>query len=94
MQGLTYIHMIAICGSVAAMLFGIYLTFDRLKSLNEGFSPNAIKALGVMIFLPVLVILAVLTNFGSETLAALLGTVAGYVLSSSESKDNKSDNNE
>ena len=87
MQELTYIHMIAICGSVAAMLLGIYLVFDRLKTLNEGFNSNSIKILGVIIFLPVLVMLAVLTNFGGETLAALLGTVAGYILSNSENKN-------
>ncbi|GAA3935646.1 ComEC/Rec2 family competence protein [Litoribacillus peritrichatus] len=83
-QELTWIHFLAISGAVVAMLMGIILTFYRLHVLEQNFSANSIKALGVLVFLPSLVIFAVLTNFGSETLAALLGTVAGYVLSSSE----------
>ena len=86
MADLTWIHFLAIVGAVITMLSGIALTFYRLHVLNADFGPNSIKALGVMVFLPSLLILAVLTDFGSETLAALLGTVAGYVLSGSESK--------
>ena len=39
--------------------------------------------LGLVIFLPTLVVLAVVTDFRIDVLAALLGTVAGYVLSQS-----------
>ncbi|GLQ33588.1 hypothetical protein [Litoribrevibacter albus] len=84
-QELTWIHFVAIIGAVIAMLMGIALTFYRLHVLEQDFGSNSIKALGVLVFLPCLVIFAVLTNFGSETLAALLGTVAGYVLSNTES---------
>jgi uncharacterized membrane protein len=84
-EELTWIHFVAIIGAVIAMLMGIILTFYRLHALGENFGHNSIKALGVVVFLPCLVIFAVLTNFGSETLAALLGTVAGYVLSNAES---------
>jgi hypothetical protein len=35
-------------------------------------------------------LLAILTDFRTETLAALLGTVAGYVLSNTEDKSSSS----
>lgn len=77
---------IAVFGAVLVMVMGVFLVFRRLKELNQGFGPNSLKALGVVIFLPVLMLLALLTDFKTETLAALLGTVAGYVLSNTEDK--------
>ncbi|MDI6763520.1 MAG: hypothetical protein QME83_10890 [Thermodesulfobacteriota bacterium] len=75
---------IALLGAVIAMIYGIYLIFDRLKAKDQGFGPNSLKAIGVVLFVPSLVILAIVTDFKTETLAALLGTVAGYVLSNFE----------
>lgn len=66
------------------MLYGLYKIFERLSAKDQGFGPNTLKVIGVVMFLPVLLILAVLTDFKTETLAALLGTVAGYVLSNSK----------
>lgn len=76
----------AVLGLIIVMILGMNLVFRRLQSLNQGFGPNALKSLGVVLFLPSLIILALLTDFNTETLAALLGTVAGYVLSNSEDK--------
>ena len=81
----------AVLGMVIVMVLGMLLLFRRLKALNQGFSPNSLKSLGVILFLPSLVLLAVLTDFKTETLAALFGTVAGYVLSNTENKSEKSD---
>jgi uncharacterized membrane protein len=75
---------VALLGTVIAMIYGIHLIFDRLKAKDQGFGPNSLKAIGVVLFVPSLVILAIVTDFKTETLAALLGTVAGYVLSNSE----------
>lgn len=76
-----------VAGSVIVMLYGLKKIFERLKEKQQGFGPNTLKAIGVVLFLPVLLILAVLTEFKVETLAALLGTVAGYVLSNSKPEE-------
>jgi hypothetical protein len=76
----------AVLGVVIVMIYGMNRVFRRLKDLGEGFGPNALKSLGIVLFLPSLVLLALLTDFKTETLAALLGTVAGYVLSNTEEK--------
>ena len=80
----------AVLGVIIVMLVGMTYVFGRLKALNQGFGPNSLKSLGVVLFLPSLVLLALLTEFRTETLAALLGTVAGYVLSNSEDKSQQS----
>lgn len=77
----------AVVGAVSVMLYGLHKIFERLTAKQQGFGPNTLKAIGVILFLPTLLILAVLTDFKTETLAALLGTVAGYVLSNSKSEE-------
>ncbi len=75
----------AIIGSSIVMIGGGVLVFERLKAKDQGFGPSSLKALGVILFLPSLIIIGVaVANFQSETIAALLGTVAGYVLSHSK----------
>lgn len=67
---------------------GLWLVACRLKAKDQGFGPNSLKALGIVLFLPALVIVSVIVpDFRSETLAALLGTVAGYALSNSSLGD-------
>ncbi len=77
----------AVVGSMAVMIYGLKKIFERLAEKQQGFGPNTLKAIGVVLFLPTLLILAVLTEFKTETLAALLGTVAGYVLSNSKPEE-------
>ena len=73
---------VAILGSTIAMLGGLWLVFARLKEKQEGFDADALKALGLVLFLSTLLIVGVVVpGFSAETLAALLGTVGGYVLS-------------
>jgi len=69
------------------MLYGLNIIYKRIKAKNQGFGPATLKAVGVVLFIPTILILAVVTDFQSETLAALLGTVAGYVLSNGKSDD-------
>ncbi|MBU3021584.1 hypothetical protein [Aestuariibacter sp. A3R04] len=83
----TWLQVVAVCGAVAAMLYGLNIIYKRVKAKNQGFGPATLKAVGVVLFIPTILILAVVTDFQSETLAALLGTVAGYVLSNGKSDD-------
>lgn len=84
---ITWIHFVAVIGAVAAMLYGLNIIYKRNKAKNQGFGPNTLKAIGVVLFIPTILIMAVLTQFQAETLAALLGTVAGYVLSNSKPEE-------
>jgi hypothetical protein len=82
------LRLTAALGGVIAMLGGLWMVFTRLKEKQQGFGPNALKALGLVLFLPTLLIIAVaVPQFNTQTLAALLGTVAGYVLSHSKPED-------
>lgn len=77
----------AVAGAFIVTIFGLHSVFRRLKEKNQGIGPNSIRAMGIVIFVPTLVVLAVVTDFKTETLAALLGAVAGYVLSNSSPRD-------
>jgi glucose uptake protein GlcU len=79
------IRLIVVIGAVVTMIFGLRLVFNRLKEEKQGFGPNSLKAIGMILFIPTLIIIGVaVADFQKETLAALLGTVAGYVLSRSK----------
>ena len=81
---IAWLKVAAVAGTVIVMLYGLNRVYCRLKAMNQGFGPNSLRAIGIVMFLPTLLILALLTDFKTETLAALLGTVAGYVLSNSK----------
>ena len=82
------LSLIVAIGATLSMLGGIWLVFARLKQKDQGFGPNSLKALGLVLFIPALLMISVtVASFQTETLAALLGTVAGYVLSHSKSDD-------
>jgi hypothetical protein len=88
-QAIDCIRTAAILGAIATMLGGLWLVAARLKAKQQGFGPNSLKALGLVLFIPTLIIISiVMPSFQTETLAALLGTVAGYVLSHSKADDN------
>ncbi len=74
-------------GGLLLMLVGLVLIFRRLKALEHGFDANILKAMGLVLFIPTLLILAYRKTFQPETLAALFGTVAGYVLSHTKSTE-------
>ena len=82
------IKLVGIIGASLAMLGGLWFVFERLRTLGQGFGPNSLKSLGIVLFVPSLLICAIaVPDFKAETLAALLGTVAGYVLSYSKGDD-------
>lgn len=78
--------LIAISGAVIAMISGLWFIFQRLKKKDQGFGQNSIKVIGLILFLPTILIISILSGLQTETLAALLGTIAGYVLSNSKSE--------
>ena len=83
--------LIVAVGTVIVMLGGVWLVFARLKNTNKGFGPSSLKALGLVLFIPALLIISVVSGkLESQALAALLGTVAGYVLSHSRSDNTQS----
>ena len=82
------LSLVVAIGAALAMLFGLWLVFERLKAKDQGFGPSSLKAIGLVLFIPTLLMVAVAVDgFQSETIAALLGTVAGYVLSHSKADD-------
>lgn len=88
MSEVNLIKMFGVVAAGIAMLGGLWFVFARLTAKKQGFGPNSIKAIGIVLFLPSLLIVSItIPTFQSETLAALLGTVAGYVLSHSKSDD-------
>ncbi|EPO7920309.1 hypothetical protein [Pseudomonas aeruginosa] len=84
---LTWAHFIAVSAAALVMLYGLNIVYKRIKAKGQGFGPNSLKAIGVVLFIPTILILSILTKFQTETLAALLGTIAGYVLSNSKPEE-------
>ncbi len=76
-----YLSALIALGAILIALAGLWIVFQRLKAKNQGFGPNTLRAFGAVLFLPTIILLAVTTDFETETLAALLGVVAGYLLS-------------
>ena len=84
------LRFLAVLGACVGMVIGLKIVHERLKSKSQGFGPNSIKTLGIVLFLPTLILVGVVVpSFNGETLSALLGTVAGYVLSQSKPDDEK-----
>lgn len=81
--------LIAIGGAALAMLGGLLLVYLKVK--NTDFNESSIKVLGLILFFPTLILaFSVKSGISSEALAALLGTVAGYILARSSNKETTS----
>lgn len=69
------------------MLFLLYNYFEYLKRQNQRIGYQSIKLIGLVLIFPGICILALVGGdslMSGETLAALFGTIAGYVLSKEE----------
>jgi len=77
-----WLKLATVIGVLVAMLYGARGVFIRLKEKQQGFGPNSLQALAITFFLPTVVLVAIVAGLDSQALAALLGTIAGYVLSS------------
>jgi hypothetical protein len=74
--------------ALVALVGGLWILNNRLEAKQQGFGPKSLKALGLVLFIPTLLVISVVVpNLNAEALAALLGTVAGYVLSQNRSED-------
>ena len=72
---------VVIVVAAIVMLGGMWVVFAHLKRQQESFGPNSLRALGIVIFIPTLLLIAAIRKeFNSQALAALLGSVAGYAL--------------
>jgi hypothetical protein len=79
-----------IIGCVVLFLGGLAFVFWTLKRQERGFGNETNRALGIVLFLPVLFFAIGYKDFPGEAIAALLGTLAGYIFSSTT--PNKNDN--
>ncbi len=77
-----YLRWGAIVFASLALLGGAWGVFARLKAKGQGFAPNSLQALAIVFFLPTMVVVAAVSEIDKQAIAALLGTVAGYILSS------------
>lgn len=65
------------------MLFLFYYFFEHIRRNRQRIGFQSIKLIGLILMFPGICIIALVGNglIGGSTLAALLGTIAGYVLS-------------
>lgn len=73
------------------MLFLFYKFFEHIKSHEQYIGFQSIKLIGLILMFPGICILALVGNnlINGSTLAALLGTIAGYVLSRDDDSKSK-----
>ncbi|MEM9643281.1 MAG: hypothetical protein AAGA19_17480, partial [Pseudomonadota bacterium] len=66
---------------VGLAAFIVWRAFPLLQHQieSQGLGPNALKAMGIVMILPMLLVLGGGGIISGETLAALLGTIAGYI---------------
>ena len=69
-----WVVLITTVASAIVMIVGPMLVYFRLKGKDQGFGPNGIRAIGILLFIPTVLILALQKKLQGETLAALLGT--------------------
>lgn len=80
-------------GFFVVMILLILLFFiSKMKSSNPYFGFHSIKFIGLILIFPGICILALISNelISGATLAALFGTIAGYVLSRDKEDDSDS----
>jgi hypothetical protein len=80
----------AIVFASVALVWGAFGVFSRLKQTGKGFGPNSLQALAIVFFLPCVVVVASISEIKDPAIAALFGTVAGYILSSPKREDKPS----
>jgi hypothetical protein len=79
---------IGVVALAALIVIGGYaLILNRMKAKSQGIDRAVIQAMGMVTFLPVLLIASAGGFMQSDALSALLGAVAGYVLARGTEKD-------
>jgi hypothetical protein len=77
------VDILVVSSSFAVIIFGLARVFINLRDNNQSIGPSTIRLIGVILFLPTLVIISIMTQLDKVALATLLGTVAGCILSDS-----------
>lgn len=76
-----YLKLIVIVGCTLMMIGGLGgILYDRITN-SKGIGVRVIQFLSVVFIIPTIIILAIHNSISSETIATLLGTVIGYILS-------------
>ena len=88
---LEIVQIIAAFAATAAMLGGLVLVYVTLRNRERSFGAESSRVVAMTLFVPGIILIALATEFDKGALSALLGTVAGYLLSR-ESKDDGSSN--
>lgn len=69
--------------NILIIVFAILITFKGLSlikpSFANGINETNFKALGVVMLIPIVLVLGAGNSISGETLAALLGAIAGYI---------------
>lgn len=86
------IQIISICFFLVMLLLIILFFRSKAKSDNPYFGFHSIKFIGLILIFPGICILALISDqlINGSTLAALFGTIAGYVLSRDKEDDSGS----
>ena len=71
----TTVQIVALSAAILMLLGGGFIVFRR----TTGLGPATIQALGLVLLVPTILILAVTNALSKEILATLLGGVAGYI---------------
>ena len=83
--GVGLVALLSVIGVAALIIFfglRILLKIDQ----SSPFAPHAIQLAGLVIIVPVLLVLAIVTDLPNEALTGFLGTIVGYFFG--VSKDN------
>ncbi|MEP3946701.1 hypothetical protein [Ascidiaceihabitans sp.] len=75
------VGIIAIVLCLLVAVLGMLLVASNLKRKEDGFGPNSTRAFAISLFVPIVIVAAVVSDLGSEAIATLLGTLAGYIFS-------------
>jgi phosphatidylserine synthase len=79
------------CTQITVIVLILFIMAGGLLSVHKrkmnGFGPNTIRAIAVILFIPSLLILSFIDNMQHESLWTLWGAVAGYVLQRPSERD-------
>lgn len=82
---------VSLVASVLALLIALFGLFMVLFRLNRsGWGPYTLQALGLVLLIPTILVLAAFELLSDEIIATLLGGVAGYIFGRGNEVEKKS----
>ena len=82
------VSLVASALALVIVVFGLIMVWYRLHT--SGWGPYTIQALGLVLLVPTLIVLAAFSLLSDETIATLLGGVAGYIFGRGADTEKKS----